>query len=195
MTFRIGFPDADALTALSARLDDVPIEVAAALPEPEKPSLVSRLTAVWPAAAGPIVSAWASDTGPLRVRVTHLGPELGPVARPVLARSIAVDDTLPEIEEVALLPVTAEIGDEVRWLSSSTQLVERVRGETNIHLCITMPPIPAATVKRRGRPPDARESTQLVREAIQQALEGRANTFIADGPKWNIAPSLTACTL
>ncbi|MBA3452990.1 MAG: DUF389 domain-containing protein [Deltaproteobacteria bacterium] len=181
-------PDASAFSALSARLDDIPLELTPPVPPPPKPSLQTRLATLWPAEAGPIVTTWVSHAGPTRLRVTHLGQELGPAGRELLSRALAVDGTAPLVEEHALIPLVGDIGDEARWLPDTVQLIERSH-DLEIHLCLTIPPAPIGKSRTRER-----TETVLARETVQRALEGRTNTTISDGPQWSISPSLTPCT-
>ncbi len=182
-------PDASAFSALSARLDDIPIELThPPLPEPPRPSLQARLAALWPPDAGAIVRTWVADGNPTRVRVTHLGQELGPVGRDLLARALAVDGSAPVVEEHALVPLMADIGDEARWLPESLQLIERVRDLGDIHVCLTTPRAVPGRSKTRVRP-----ETVLVRGTLERALEGRSNVTLFDGAQWSISASLTPC--
>ncbi len=181
-------PDASAFSALSARLDDIPIELPAALPLPPTPSLQARLATLWPAEAGPIVTTWVSHTGPTRLRVTHLGQELGPAGRELLSRALAVDGIAPLVEEHALVPLVGDPGDEARWLPESLQLIERVH-DLELHLCLTIPATPAGKTRTRER-----AETVLARETLRRALEGRTNATLSEGSRWSISPSLTPCT-
>jgi uncharacterized hydrophobic protein (TIGR00271 family) len=181
-------PDASAFSALSARLDDIPIEVTPPVPPPPPtPPLQTRVAALWPAQAGPIVKVWLSEAEPSRVRVTHLGPELGPAGREVLSRALALDGSRPVVEEQGLVPVVGDIGEEAGWLPTSLQLIERAR-DVDVHLCVTMPDPPAPRTRKRERPESA-----LVRETLQRALEGREKTTISVGPQWSVSPSVTPC--
>ncbi len=181
-------PDASAFSALSARLDDIPIELAPpAVPIPPAPSLPVRLTTLWPAEAGPIVTTWVSNESPPRVRVTHLGPELGPAGRAVLSRALAVDGIAPLVEEHALVLLAAKVGEEAGWLPASLQLIERTH-DLDVHLCLTMPRAPAAKSRIRER-----TETALTRETVKRALEGRSKASISEGAQWSLLPSLTPC--
>lgn len=182
-------PDARAVSALSARLDDLPLDLSPPPPPPEPPSTYARVATLWPATeAGPIIATWISESRPPQIRVTHLGTDLTSAAREVLTRALTEDTEVPAIETVALVPLTAELGDEARWLPLAIQLIDRTRNLAAIHLCTTMPPPSAPT---RRTPP--RIETNFTREAIRTAIMDRAGVVIAEGTSWNITPSLRPC--
>ncbi len=181
-------PDANALSALAARLDDIPLEVTPPPPEPPPPSVKERLAVLWPSNAGPLLSTWISDGTPARVRVTHLGPELGATARELLSRALADGGAAPLIEEHAVESIEAVIGDEARWLAGALQLADRVRDISAIHLCVSMPPVPK---RKLPTTPDL----LLTRDTIQRVLQGRSNVTISDGTNWRVLPSVGPCEL
>lgn len=181
--------DAHALSALSARLDELPVEVPPPVPVPPPPSVRERLTMAWPVSAGPIVFASTSAGPPPRVIVTHMGEALGVQARELLARAISSGGPVPEIEERALTPIEGAIGDEARWLAGALPLVERVHDLPAVRLCVSMPQVPARPKPRAS----TSTSIALTRDALQRALEGRSNVTISDGAAWRIEPTLGEC--
>ncbi|MDQ3367376.1 MAG: DUF389 domain-containing protein [Myxococcota bacterium] len=185
-------PDASSFSALTARLDDLPLEVPPPEPAPEPPPLQARLAALWPAQAGPLVDTWISSGPPARLRITHLGEALGPAGCEILARSLTVDGELPQVEEHALVPLEAAIGDEARWLPAALQLIERTNDLPDLHVCVTLPPIPIVR-PQRGSKPVVRVETVLARESVVGALAGRRNASVGDGAQWSIAASVTPC--
>ncbi|MBA3818083.1 MAG: DUF389 domain-containing protein [Deltaproteobacteria bacterium] len=188
-------PDAAAFSALTARLDDLPLEVPPPAPAPQPPTLHARLEALWPAQAGPLVGTWISSGAPTRLRVTHLGQELGPAGRELLARSLTIDGERPEVEDHALLPLAAPIGEEARWLPAALQLIERTNDLASIYLCVSVPTIPTIpTVQTKQAKPVVRTETVLARASVMSALTGRPNTTVEEGAEWSIAANLTPCT-
>ncbi len=142
----------------------------------------------WPSSAGLIVATSISGGSPARVRITHMGEDLGVSARELLSRALATGGTGPEIEEHALRPIDGAIGDEARWLAQALQLVERVHDISTIHLCVSVPRAPA---KQKLSMTSA--GIALTREALQRAVEGNSRVTISDGVAWRVVPTLSPC--
>lgn len=179
-------PDARSVSALSARLDDVP----AVLPTPPStppPPLETRIRASWPAQNGGVLLAvWTSQGTPARVRISHLGPEIGAAGRELLAKAVAIDAP-PVIEEHALAAVEIGTDGVVAWLPRAVALLARAREFPDVQYCITTPAKPA-----RGVRPDPKDD--LARLVIKSEATAYPNVTIADGDRWRIVPQLTPCT-
>ena len=179
--------DAKAVSALSARLDDVPSvlpEPTPALPPP--PPLSKRVRDAWPTQAGPLVSVWIMDGSPPRVRVSHLGPELGAAGREMLARAATVDET-PVIEELALVPIVADPEDVPAWLSRALAMLAHARDLPSVQFCVTTP----APAPRRARP-DAADA--LTRRLVTDGFVERANVVVGVAGRWAVTPQVEPCT-
>jgi hypothetical protein len=130
--------DATAVSALSARLADVPV-----LPTPEPPPpppppapLAQRVRDAWPSQAGTLVSIWTMDGSSPRVRVSHLGPELGAAGREMLGRAVAVDGEAPEIEEHTLVSIEGDPKDPTAWLSRALAMLSQARELSTVYFCV-----------------------------------------------------------
>ncbi|HVV85354.1 MAG TPA: DUF389 domain-containing protein [Kofleriaceae bacterium] len=179
-------PEASAVSALSARLDDVPAIVPPAPPPPPPPPpLASRVRAAWPAESGPLVSVWSVDGSPPTVRVIHLGAELGAAGRALLAR-VVTTDTPPEVEELALAPVERDPADPAGWLARVAGTLERAAELPEVSFCVTAPPPP----RRRAReePVEA-----LARAVVARAADGHPNVTVTEAPAWTVVPQLGPC--
>jgi uncharacterized hydrophobic protein (TIGR00271 family) len=175
-------PDASEVSALSARLDDVPAVLP--VPEPPKPppSLEARVRAAWPKHGGSLLSVWTSEGTPPRVRVTHLGPELGPAGRELLATAIAIDG-VPAIEEHALVPIEAPVSDES--VQRVVDLLSNAKTHPELQVCITMPPVP----RRRSRPDPA----DVKARDVIGAVSSQPNVHVTAGEQWRVVPQLDPC--
>jgi hypothetical protein len=177
--------DARAVSALSARLDDVPAVLPASPAEPPRP-LEARIRASWPKQnGGELLSVWTSLGTPARARIAHLGPEIGAAGREMLANAVGIDTPLV-IEELALVAVDIDADGVVAWLARAVALLARAREFPNVHYCITTPPLP--TRRARADPRD-----DLARDIIQSGSTAHPNVTIANGERWRIVPQLTPC--
>ncbi|NVB81649.1 MAG: DUF389 domain-containing protein [Kofleriaceae bacterium] len=178
-------PDAIAMSELSARLDDVPLVVPPPEPAPPPRSLTERVRAAWPQAAGPIMTIWTSEDPP-RVRIVHLGSELGPAGRALLASTLASEEHLI-VEERALGPVEATPDQLESWLPAALQLVADARRYRELWLCITVPADP-------GRRSKVAPLTTFAKATLEHAVEGLGQVQIAPGATWSARPALSECT-
>lgn len=182
--------DATAVSALSARLDDVPAIIAPVEPPaPPPPSLEVRVREAWPAAAGgSVVSVWRSDGPPPQVRVTHLGPPIGDAALELLARAVAIDGTVPAIAVRAVEPVELDAAGLEAWLARALVELARADESPEIHYCVHAPPLPP---RPRRRAVDATDA--LARTVLEHRAAIHANVHLVPGDRWRVVPTMTAC--
>lgn len=176
--------DATAVSALSARLEDVP---AILPPPPVPPPLSQRIRNAWPGqAAGELLTVWVADGSPSRARVAHVGAELGAAGRELLARAVATSDDLPAIEEIALVPVESDERGLASWLQRALAMLAQAHEFPSVHYCIMVIAPP-----RRGRvdPID-----DLARKTLEALASSRPNAVFATGKRWRIEPRLTPCS-
>jgi uncharacterized hydrophobic protein (TIGR00271 family) len=177
-------PDATEVSALSARLDDVPAVLPAVEPPPP-PSLETRVRGVWPSQhAGHLLSVWTSES-PARIRVIHLGSELGPVGQELLAKAITIDAVVPAIEEQAFPAIEASTAEDVQRL---LELVSHAKAHPQIKFCVTTPPVP-----RRGSRPDPADAT--ARQVISASASSLENIQVTIGERWSLVPQLEPCPI
>ena len=183
-------PDARAVSALAARLDDVPAVVPVAPPPPPPappPSLEARIRAAWPASrGGQLLSVWTSEGTPPRVRISHLGPALGPAACEILAAAVAVGEP-PIIEEDALGVIEHDASDTGAWAQRAVAALGRASELAHVNYCVSMPPVRPS--RRRNDPADA-----LVRAAVTRAAAEATNVHVMAADRWRIVPQLEPCT-
>lgn len=176
--------DATSVSALSAKLDDVP----AVIPPPPEPtpSLEQRIRDAWPAqTAGPILALWTAE-GPARARVSHLGPEIGPVAREILATSVG-DGTAVAIEEQALATTEPGPGGVTEWLPRGLAMLSVARDFPGVRFCVSRPA--PATGKRAKVDP----AGDLARSLLDEEGAKHPNVTVSNGDRWTIVPQLEAC--
>lgn len=182
--------DATAVSALSARLDDVPAVLPAPPPPPPPPKLPleARLRAAWPTQhGGTLVRVWTTAETPPRVRVAHLGSALGEVGRELLAKAVA-DDATPIVEERALAAIEATTVDD--WLIQFAPVLAYATDHPDVSFCVTVPP-PPPLPPRRARPDTADASA---REMLQRAASQHANLHVTtEGDRWRMVPQLEPC--
>jgi hypothetical protein len=179
-------PDADAVSALSARLEDVPAVLPPYPPPAAPPSLEARVRNAWPSRhGGPLLSVWTSEISPPRVRITHLGPEVGPAGLETLAKAVAID-AVPGIEEIALTSIEVAPDESADWSERLNTLLSTASEHSNLYLCVTMP---ARDRRRRARPADTRAHTM-----IGAAASRNPNIRIETGGAWRITPQLEPCS-
>lgn len=177
-------PDATEVSALSARIDDIPAVLPPEPPPPE-PTLEARVRAAWPADhGGQLLAVWTSESTPPRVRVSHLGPELGEVGRELLARAIA-NDGLPVIEEHALAPI--ESIEPREWANRLIALLAYAKEYPAVYFCVTMP---KAVRRARPDPVDA-----LAREVVGTAARMYTNIQTISGERWRAVPQQEPCPI
>jgi uncharacterized hydrophobic protein (TIGR00271 family) len=177
--------DAKAVSALSARLDDVPSVLPEPAPEPPPP-LSKRVRDAWPTQAGQLLDVWITDGSPPRARVAHLGAELGAAGREMLARATA-DGEPPVIEELALVTVEGDPKDVAKWLSGALALLSRAHDFPSVYFCVTTP---APT--RRARPDLADE---LTRRVIADQSAANTNVLVRVAATWAVIPQLEPCAI
>ena len=187
-------PDATAVSALSARLDEVP-RMLAPPPEPEPeppPPLEARIRTAWPAEhGGELLAVWTTDGPPPQARITHLGPELGSAGRELLVKAVTVDVT-PELVEETLVEVAPPVVDSAAWVDDALVLLERASHHPRVHVCVTAPPPP----RRRPRvpPADTRLREALEKLAAAGASAGAsANVVVVEGTSWRLVPQTSPC--
>ncbi len=179
--------DATSVSALAARIDDVPRVVPAEEPPPPPPpSLEARIRAAWPAqSAGALLSVWTTETTPPSARVTHVGEPLGATALALLARTVSTPDSMPSIGEVALAEVVADPADGARWLPRALELFAHASQHTAVSLCVTLPPRPRART--------AATTWELVRRIVQDEARAHAQIELAEGEDWRVTPTMSPC--
>lgn len=175
--------DATAVSALSARLDDVPAVVPS--PSPPPPSLEIRVRQQWPRTAGELISVWIGEGTPPHVRVVHLGSAMGPMARELFAR--AVDEAAPPlVEELALSPVEVDDTGLEGWLPRALAMLGRASELPNLQFCVATPP------ELKGR--RATADVTLARAVLARAASDTPNIQIIPGAVWALTLSKTPCT-
>lgn len=177
--------DATAVSALSARLDDVPGVLSPPAAPPALP-LEARVRLRWPRDGGKLLAVWTSESPHPRVRVSHLGPEIGPAAREILAAAVALEGTVVVVEEDALSPIAESTDRLAVWLPSALLLVSRAADFPDVHFCVTTPAAPA----RRARPDSADE---LARRMIADEAALHRNVNVAVGERWSITAIPEEC--
>jgi uncharacterized hydrophobic protein (TIGR00271 family) len=175
--------DATAVSALSAKLDDVP----AVLPPPEEvpDPLETRVRAAWPDSGGALLAVWTMEGSPPRVRLIHLGAEIGSAAREMLVNTVTLD-VRPSIEEVALAPLEIDERGLVAWLPRALAMLSRARELPDVRYCVTRP----APVTKRGRTDAA---VELAVSLIEEQSTGQPNVAIAIGDEWRVIPQIEPC--
>ncbi|MBZ0238571.1 MAG: hypothetical protein K8M05_40030, partial [Deltaproteobacteria bacterium] len=128
---------------------------------------------------------WTTDGPPPQARIAHLGPELGPAGRELLAKAVTID-AAPVLVEEALVELAPPGDAPPAWIDEALLLLERAGQHPRVHVCVTAPPPP----RRRPRtpPPDTR-----LREALPAITAANANVVIAEGETWRLAPQTTPC--
>ncbi len=173
--------DATAVSALSARLDDVP----AILPPPEPAPVVpleTRVRTSWPRSGGELVAVWTNEAS--QVRIVHLGGSIGATGRELLARAVASSEP-PAIEELALEPVALGETGIPGWLPRALALLGRAPELPSVWFCVTtMPPL-------KGRRPSTEDT--LATAMVENAARGVGNVRLAVGAAWTITPSRAPC--
>jgi uncharacterized hydrophobic protein (TIGR00271 family) len=180
--------DATAVSALTARLEDLPSRLRPPPPPPAPPPpplpLDARVRAAWPTEhGGELISLWISEGPPLEIRLAHLGPELGPAGREVLARAVAVD-TVPTIHETAL-PALGMVEGVEGAMDEMSALLAHAGEYRDVHFCVHAPPPP------RRRMPAAEKQ---LRDLVAAAARRDANVTVLDGDAWRIVPQRAPCT-
>lgn len=187
-------PDALALSALSARLDDVPaVAPVPAVEAPPPRPLGERIRSSWPASAGELLEVWTASDGGFEgsavqphARIWHLAPALGDAGRELLARAVAVDSSTPMISERVLATIEEPADRGREWLAPALDLLAASRDVAGVQLCVTLPAPPA----RRAREDSGR---QLFRTIFEQAAAQDPNVSIVAGDRWQITPQRGAC--
>jgi hypothetical protein len=193
-------PEAASLSALARRIDEIPPPL---VPEP-MPATVHRystevskvLRDTWPkSGTGEIVGVWLDLDRADRVRVVHLGAPIGVAGTQLLAQALEPAAGKLEIEEDALVPVEAALGDEVSWLPRALDLIRRAR-EAHLHLCVTLaraadvkPAEPGARPPAPAGPSDA----SIIRTVIGALSDDPANLRVLEGDRWSVVPSRSPC--
>ncbi|HEU0030326.1 MAG TPA: DUF389 domain-containing protein [Kofleriaceae bacterium] len=175
--------DATTISALSARIEDIPIPVPTP-PLPPPVPLGDRVRASWPAGAGALLDVWISEGDPVRVRVRHLGAPLGDAALQLLAQLVD-HDRRPVIEDDALDVIEADPANGAAWYADATRLVAAARALPQLRVCLT---VPAPT--RRDRRDSA---TVAIRAQLDAAIRDMPNVEIATGDRWRAVPRLASC--
>jgi uncharacterized hydrophobic protein (TIGR00271 family) len=144
----------------------------------------SNVSRLWPAAAAgdPLtIDVGTNPTGPLRVRIVHLGPALGADGAESLGRSLGTMlNREIELIDVALPtePLTRSDGD----LKFATRVAEGVRSSGSIddvHVCVVEPRPPD---RRRRASASEREMAEALRDVL--SLHPRVTTELGD--EWQV---------
>ncbi|MEZ4399888.1 MAG: DUF389 domain-containing protein [Kofleriaceae bacterium] len=191
-------PDSTAMGALEARLDELPPPVVAtvktAVTEEPVPAIAAAVTKAWPAGAGAeLLGVWidASHQPGLHLRLVHTGAPLGAAALTLLAEVIAPGEAVT-IDEEAIEPVVATVGEEQRWLVDALDLAARTRPYPSLRVCVTTPPLPVPARPRRP-PPDEPAAVVAVRAVLSQAAADDARLEVAVGDRFAATPHRGAC--
>jgi len=164
---------------------------------PETRSYVaSRLDALWPSAAGPLIG-WElrllQDTG-ATVTVRHLGPPLGALATSILERDLLQGTATPtRIVDVALPPnaLTDSAGGVRAWADSAVALIGTVHGTPGVLACVTMP---AERTARARRAAEAVRARLLAADsAAGDGGSSRVRITPVRGARWSIAVTVHGC--
>jgi hypothetical protein len=160
--------------------------------------VVRVLAEVWPSGpVGPLLD-WKLELeveGPT-VEVTHLGEPLGASGEQLLgtALSTGLGGTV-KVREVAhpAIAVTADRGEETRWIGAFLSALGAVRRSPGIHACVEVPPLEPGSAKRTRMPSEpaagaAREARAIVAAAQHERLR------VVEGATWSVRLSATACT-
>jgi uncharacterized hydrophobic protein (TIGR00271 family) len=195
----IAVPDADALAAVAATAGTPFLPPPVAPPAPPGPRFVAAVRGVladrWPAPAGELVAVRFDPLrAPAVVELVHVGAELGPAARDLLARDVGarlgVDARLTEIA-LPLVPAIAapDAAAAIPWLARASAWLDATAGLPDLAICIEVPPEPARPPPRRGRhpPPPPDPVRAAVMAALEQGVAGRSHATLRDGPAWSLA--------
>lgn len=179
--------DASAMSALAAKLEDIPAvlpQMPVAPPPPPPPPLESRLRAAWPSTGGTLIAVWTSETPTPTARVVHLGPELGPIGRELLSKAISIAPHSAVVDETALVALVEETEGLDAWVTQATLLVSRAIEYPSVRLCVDVP----RKLPRRREPP----GVVSARAAIAK-LATRPQVTVRDARAFRITPQLEDC--
>lgn len=186
----LAIPDATAFAGLqstmrtSQRSPSLPVSDPAEQLEGASSLIRSNLSRLWPAAAAgdPLtIDVGTNPTGPLRVRVVHLGAALGPDGAESMGRGLgAALNREIELIDVALPtdPLTRSDGD----LKFAARVAEGVRSSgsiEDIYVCVVEPRPPA-----RGRRVNADEREMAV--ALHDVLTRHPRVTTELGDDWQV---------
>jgi len=192
-------PDATAFAGLESSL--LTTHAARPSPPPPPPPVGARLAEasetartellqLWPAQTAGVPAAVLSETlaeQRLRLRVVHLGPELGQVAREALSKSLSEKlGHAVELADVALAPepVTRTKGD-LDFIARVAELARASRLAQGSNLCVIRPDAtsPKALPRREA----------ALSAALDGALRGQDNVTILAGPDFSVQVSMGTC--
>lgn len=186
--------DATAVSALSARLDEVPrlLKPPPEPPPPPPPPLEARIRTAWPAeAGGELLSVWTTDGPPPQARITHLGSALGPAGHELLVKAVTIE-VAPELVTESLAEVVPPADGSAAWIDDALVLLERASQHARVHVCVTAPAPP----RRRPRtpPPDTRLREALDKLAAAATSAGTSsNVVVIGGERWRLVPQTAPC--
>jgi len=196
----LAVPDATAFAGLASTLLK-PERIAAPAPAPPRSTadqvrtsqreLRTMLDDVWPSstAGRPLaLDVGGENTGPMRIRIVHLGPTLGSDAvesieliigsklgRPVRIVDIAVpsDELTPAVGRYA-------------FVARLTAALRATSGVAQLSVCVVRPPEPSA-----ARKPDPAD-TDLAR-TLGELLAAHPRVTMAPGDSWRVRFTLDSC--
>jgi hypothetical protein len=162
-------------------------------PPPPPPSLEARVRTAWPSQhGGHLLQVWTSEGPPPRVRVAHLGAELGSVGRELLATAVALEGSVPEgvpeIDELALTAIEGVASEE--WTQRLEAMLTHAPVFPEVQFCVTTPTPPSPPPRRRPRPDPA---DVRARELSTERASAQANIHVRDGERWGVVPQLDPC--
>jgi hypothetical protein len=182
----VAIPDATAFAGLqstmrtSQQVRSLPILEPAEQLDEVRRLIRSNVSRLWPATAAgdPLtIDVGTNPTGPLRVRIVHLGTALGADGVESLGRSLGTSlNREIELIDVALPadPLTRSDGD----LKFAARIAEGVRSSQSlddIHVCVVEPRPPD---RRRRASASEREMAEALRDVL--ALHPRVTTELGD---------------
>lgn len=192
-------PDQESFRALASSLT-----VSALVPQHQRAPLASELyfaPQYWPSeAAGPLLRAsFESRDDALVLHVLHLGAELGPAGRELLAQRISeqlgVHASVVETAVPALLDV-AELAP-LDWLVASSEVLAQLRNTASVFVCVEEPavaPIPEGTPPAEAAALAETAEQAAFRRGVHAMADGRPNVSVIPGPRYRLRIGLEPCT-
>ncbi len=193
----IAVPDAEALRRLESTLTTRPRAAATALPQADvsllRTQTADALRESWPTDAAGALRRWelgvGSDAGVV-VDVSHFGPPLGTAGQVLLGRSLSValgSSVTVRDRSLSETPIVAPPAAGVSWLPQAQAVVDALRDEPALFVCIEAP------VDAKGKTP--RDAEEISRTIHTSPAFADPRVSIADGERWSVHLSQTACTL
>lgn len=196
----LAVPDATAFAGLASdlRATDGPIPVPPELPQATPVEQLetganvvrSSIQDLWPGAtAGEllVVDVGTHDTGPLNLRVVHLGARLNPDARETLARSLSTSLGHPvQIVDVAI-PSTplSRAGGDLEFALAVSAGIRASMALPSVNVCVVQP--------SKNKPGSERRDRELAL-ALEAVLAEHPRVSTSPGEAWSVRFATTACT-